>query len=164
VLAALLATALAAAPAPAEAYDPFEDPPPEGGRMARLSVTAWGGGLLGLTGGTRSGGSLAGGEVAWSFDSLDLGVQALSAQVEAGSNRPVPVLLLRIGQHFESRRGLEGSFTFGAGSARLGGKWQAWFQIGLGGRIDLGPIFLAAELGLEQADLVRVAGGIGVRF
>lgn len=161
LLAALL---LAAAPAPAGAYDPFEDDPPGGQERPRLHLTAWGGALVGAPGSGRGGsGSLAAGEVAWSFDSLDLGVQAAAAQLDAGSSAFSPIVLLRLGQRFETRRGVEATFTLGLGAARRD-RWEGWFQVALGGRVPLGPLFLAAELAFEQADLIRLTGGLGVRF
>jgi hypothetical protein len=162
VLPALLTAALLAA-APGDPYDPFEDAPPGSEERPRLLVTAWGGGFVGAPGSGRKGGALGGGEVGWSFDGLDLGVQALSAQLEQGRSRFSPVVLLRLGQRFETRRGVEATFTIGVGAARRDG-WDAWFQVGLGGRVDLGPIFLTAELAFEQVDLIRLAGGLGARF
>jgi hypothetical protein len=163
VLAALLAVALAAAPGGADAYDPFEDSAPASSGRARLVLTGLGGSYLGAPGSGRSGGSLVSGELSWSFDALDLGVQGSWARVREDSGASSPVVLLRLGQRFETRRGVEASFTLGLGAARLV-RWQAWFQVAIGARFDLGPIFLAAELGFEQADLIRLAGGMGVRF
>jgi hypothetical protein len=161
LLAALL---VAAAPAAARAYDPFEDAPPGGGERPRLHLTAWGGALNGAPGSGRSGtGSLAGGEVGWSFDELDLGVQALAAQLDPERSGFSPLLLVRLGQRLETRRGVEATFTVGLGAARRG-RWEGWFQVGLGGRVTLGPLFLAVELAFEQADLLRLAGGVGLRF
>lgn len=162
MLPALLTAALLAA-APGEPYDPFEDAPPGSEERPRLLVTAWGGGFTGAPGSGRGGGALGGGEVSWSFDTMDLGVQALAAQLEPAGSRFSPVLLLRLGQRFETRGGAEATFTVGLGAARRD-RWEAWFQVGLGGRVNLGPLFLAAELAFEQADLVRLAGGLGVRF
>lgn len=163
MLPALLAAALLASTGPGDAYDPFEDPPPGGQERPRLHLTAWGGAFTGAPGSGRDGGALLGGEVAWSFDAMDVGVQALAAQLDAGGSRSSPVLLLRLGQRFETRQGLEATFTLGMGAARRD-RWEAWFQVGLGGRLDLGPVFVAAELAFEQADLIRLAGGLGVRF
>lgn len=160
---AVLLAAVLTLPAAALAYDPFEDAPPTGGDRPRLLVTAWGGGLVGAPGSGRSGGSLGGGEVTWRFDAVDLGVQGLAAQVEEGRSRFSPMVLFRVGQHFETRRGLEATFTLGLGAVRRTG-WSGWFQVGLGGRVPLGPLFLAAELGFEQGDLLRLAGGLGIRF
>lgn len=161
MLAALLTALLVAAPA-GDAYDPFEDAPPAAER-SRLLLTAWGGGFVGAPGSGRSGGGLGGAEVAWSFDALDLGVQALAARLDPGRPGASPVVLLRLGQRFETRRGLTAALTLGVGAARRD-RWEAWFQVGLGTRVDLGPLFLAAELAFEQSDLLRLAGGLGVRF
>jgi hypothetical protein len=162
VLPALL-TALALAAEPSAPYDPFEDPPPGGGERQRLQLTAWGGALTGAPGSGVSGGALAGGEVGWRFDSMDLGVQALAARLGPGSASASPLLLARLGQRFEGRHGMEGSLTLGLGAARRRG-WEPWFQVALGGRVGLGSLFLSAELGFEQADLIRLAGGVGVRL
>jgi hypothetical protein len=158
-----LLTALALAASPGAPYDPFEDPPPGGGERQGLQLTAWGGALTGAPGSGASGGALAGGEVGWRFDSLDLSVQALAARLGPGSAGAAPLLLARLGQRLEGRHGMEGSFTLGLGAARRE-RWEPWFQVALGGRVDLGPLFLAAELGFEQADLIRLAGGVGIRL
>lgn len=160
LLAALL---LAAAPAAAGAYDPFEDEPPEGRDRPRLHLTAWGGAMVGAPGSGRDGGGLAGGEVAWSFDALELGVQALTARLDPSPAAARPVVLLRLGQRLPTRSGVEATFTLGMGAARRD-RWQGWFQVGLGGRVDLGPLFLTAELAFEQTDLLRLAAGLGARF
>jgi hypothetical protein len=163
VLASLLAIALAAVPGSPETYDPFEEEAPASRDRPRLALTAWGGSYLGAPGSNRSSGSLLGGEATWSFDSIDLGAQATWAQVRDGSTALSPVLLLRIGQRFRTRRGLEASFSLGIGAGRPE-RWEAWFQVALGVRFDVGPIFLTSELALEQSDLIRLAGGVGVRF
>lgn len=159
--AALLAAALLAS-SPAAAYDPFEDAPP-GESRPRLLVTGWGGGFVGTPGSGRAGGALGGGEVAWSFDAMDVGVQALAARLGPAAEGTSPLLLLRLGQRFETRRGLEAVFTLGVGAARRD-RWDGWLQVGLGARVPLGRLFLAAELAFEQDDLLRLAGGLGARF
>jgi len=73
------------------------------------------------------------------------------------------VVLARVTQRFQTRRGLDATFTFGAGAARQV-DWKAWFQVALGLRLDLGPIFLAGELGFEQDGLLRLGAGVGVRL
>jgi hypothetical protein len=163
MLAALLATALAAAPGPALGYDPFEDSAPLGASRTRLALTGWGGEYVGAPGTGRSGGSLLGAEATWSFDSLDLGVQGSYARLQEHSSAMRPLVLVRLGQRFETRRGIEATFNLGIGSAKTT-HWQAWFQVALGARLELGPLFLATELAFEQADLIRLAAGLGVKF
>ena len=69
---ALLALALAASPALAqEAWEAPDAEEEEGGH--RLSIAAWGGDALDEGGSGRSYGVL-GGEVAWAFDQLDVGL------------------------------------------------------------------------------------------
>jgi hypothetical protein len=159
LLAALL---LAAAPAGAGAYDPFEDDPPGEASEPRVLVTGWAGGFVALPG-TEEGGGLVGGEVTLRLRSLDVGVQAVTTWLDQGAGRRSPILLLRLGQRFESRRGVEATFTLGLGAARRE-RWEGWFQLGVGARVPLGPLFVAAELAFEQVDLLRLAGGIGAAF
>jgi hypothetical protein len=160
---ALLAALLLAAPAAALAdYDPFEDQPP-GDERRRLSVTAWGGELLGLTRSGRQDAAHVGGEVAWSFDALDVGVLGQAARLHTGTSDWSPMALLRLTERFETRQGVDATFTLGVGAAREE-TWKAWFQVALGVRVDLGPLFLAGELGSEQGDLFRLAAGLGARF
>ena len=70
---------------------------------------------------------------------------------------------------FASRSGsrptaeFEAGFTFGGGAARVNG-WQAWFQVALGLRVDLGPVFLAGEIGFEQNSLIDLAAGVGLKL
>jgi hypothetical protein len=49
----------------------------------------------------------------------------------------------------------------GAGRPR---GWRAWYQLAIGMRVPLGPLFLAGELAFEQYDLLRLGGGLGVAF
>jgi hypothetical protein len=159
------AAALAGEAAPAAAstaYDPFEDEPPGAEAPPRLLLTAWGGALVGVPGSGRASGGFAGGEATFRLAALDLGVQALAARLgpEGGLS---PVVLLRLGQRFETRRGVEGSLTLGLGAARRDA-WEAWFQVALGARVPLGPVFLATELAFEQVDLIRLAVGLGAGF
>ena len=160
---ALLAVLLLAA-APAAAYDPFEDDPPGEASPTRLLVTGWGGGFAAAPGSGASGGGLAGGEVTLRLSALDLGVQAVTTWVDQGAGRVSPVVLFRLGQRFETRKGVEASLTLGLGSAARNGRWEGWFQLAVGGRVPLGPLFLAGELAFEQVDLIRLAAGLGVAF
>jgi hypothetical protein len=160
LVAALL---LAAAPGAAKAYDPFEDDPPGEATEPRVLVTGWAGGFAALPGSEQGGGGLAGGEVTLRLRPLDVGVQAVTTWLDEGAGRVSPILLLRLGQRFESRRGVEATFTLGLGAARRE-RWEGWFQVGVGARVPLGPLFLAAELAFEQVNLLRLAGGIGAGF
>lgn len=159
---ALLAALLLALPAAARGYDPFEDEPPGAESTARFLVIGWGGGFVPVPGSGARGTGLAGVEAAIRFGGLDLGVQALGARLDP-EREVSPVVLARIAQRFESRRGVEGVLTFGFGAARRG-DWTGWFQFGFGARVPLGPAFLAAELAFEQGNLLRLAGGVGVAF
>ena len=140
----LLALALAAAPALATAQEEGDEQErdwDEPGRE-RLLLTAWGGQAFDTSrvrGDDRSG-ALFGGELAWAFPSVDVGVAGYGYRGLAGggSRDTAPVLLLRLTERFETRRGLEASFGFGVGAARPRG-WVAWFQVALGVRLDLGP-------------------------
>ena len=165
----LLALALAAAPLAAAAQDDdtLGEPPPH----EHLRVTAWGGRLLNLQG-DRPGAGFYGGEIAWSFSFLDLGLMAQAYGLDTAgptprSRRdPTPVLLLRLEQSFETRRGLEATLAIGVGAAHTGraNDWQTWYQFAIGLRLGLGPLFLAAEGGFEQLDLFRLGAGLGFRL
>lgn len=160
---ALLAALLAlAAPSAGAAYDPFEDQPPEADHEKRLLLTAWGGGLVALQGSGNHGAGLVGGEVALRLRPIDLGVQVTATRLDPGKGT-TPIVLFRIGQTFETRSGVEGSLTLGLGSARRE-RWDGWFQLSVGGRVPLGPLFLAAELAFEQVDFLRLAAGLGAAF
>jgi hypothetical protein len=178
--AALLAAALAAdpaatAPPPAptdlRAGDPTEDPfdpdynagRDEDREHRRLTLIAWGGQLSGLQGSGQGTVPFAGGEVTWSLGGLDLGVLAQGYRLRDAARDWSPVILARATQRFQTRRGLDATFTFGAGAARPDA-WRAWFQVALGVRLDLGPAFLAGELGFEQDGLVRFGAGLGLRL
>lgn len=132
-------------------------------REPRVRVTAWGGEALGKAGSGRSS-SVAGGEAGWAFEHLDLGVSGSAYRSLADANREwTPVVLARITQRFRLRHGAEAAFGFGLGAGRPKG-WTAWYQLALGVRVPLGPLFLAGELSFEQYDLLRLAGGLGVAF
>ncbi len=160
-LPAVLAAALLA-PRLAAAQDDdlvFTDPP----SRPRLALVAWGGGLVGL--GAEGGNSgLAGGEVSWAFDALDVGVLAQGYRLGAQARTPwTPVILGRIEQRFETRRGVEAILALGLGAGRTDG-WIGWYQLAFGLRLAEGPLFLSGEVGFEQLDLLRLAAGVGVRF
>jgi hypothetical protein len=72
-------------------------------------------------------------------------------------------VMLRLVNRFQTGRGLEATFGFGLGAARPD-DWVAWFQVALGVRLDLGPAFVGGELAFEQYDVLRLAGGVGLRF
>jgi hypothetical protein len=142
--------------------DPYED---EGvyqePRDTGPFVIAWGGNAWNAAGGFST--PVWGGEVGWSFSAVDLGVAGYAYKNLYKENETAQVVLTRIGERFESHRGLEGSLTFGIGAVRHQ-KWTPWFQVALGVRMLLGPIFVAGEITFEQENLIRLAGGLGVRF
>lgn len=166
MIAPVLALALAVSPgAPGLAqaedwelpYDGEEDDRP------RLFLSVWGGDALD-TGGAGSSSAVLGGEVAWAFSSLDLGVAAYGYRDLRDAARAwTPVALLRLTQRFETGRGVDATFSFGVGAGRPD-DWKAWFQVALGVRVPLGPIFLGGELAFEQLDLLRLMGGLGLAF
>lgn len=140
---------------------PYDDEDGEGTR--RLILSAWGGEALDA-GGSGHGSALLGGEVAWAFDAIDLGIAGYGYRSLVDSDREwTPVLLLRLTERFPTRRGLEAAFSFGVGAGRPD-DWEAWFQVALGVRVDLGPMFLGGEIAFEQRDLLRLAAGLGVAF
>ncbi len=161
---ALLALALAAAPLGAAAQDAgWDEPEAEAPRDHRLMLSAWGGQAF-TTGASGRGSSVLGGEVGWAFDAIDVGVAGYGYRgLRLDSTSVEPVLLLRLTERFQTARGLDAALTFGAGGARAE-HWIAWFQVALGIRLDLGPLFLGGELAFEQYDLLRLVGGIGVKL
>ncbi len=160
---ALLALALAASPGLALAddeYPPADEQQDEGGH--HLSIAAWGGEALDESKTGRSYG-LVGGEVAWAFDQLDVGVAGYGYRGLSDTRTWTPVALVRLVQRFEMRSGVEATFGLGVGAGRPAG-WEAWFQVGLGVRVAFGPMFLGGELDFERGDLLRLAAGLGVNF
>lgn len=157
-----LSTFLAAAPLAQEwEAPPYEEEGEESPRRLRLAL--WGGEAL-ADGGSGHGSTIYGGEAAWAFDAIDLGLAGYGYQSLVDARRQwTPVLLLRLTERFRTRRGLEASFTFGAGAGRPR-DWTAWFQVALGLRMNLGPMFLGGELAFEQYDLLRLAAGVGATF
>jgi hypothetical protein len=144
----------------------WEAPPSEEEREEsprRIRLTAWGGEAL-ASGGSGHGSALYGGEAAWAFDSIDLGVAGYGYRsIEDATRAWTPVVLLRLTERFLTRKGVEAAFTFGVGAGRPR-DWTAWFQVALGVRLNLGPMFLAGELAFEQTDLLRLAAGVGATF
>ncbi len=130
-------------------------------RHVRLAV--WGGEALG-SGGSGRGSGFMGGEASWAFDTLDAGVAASGYRELRDATRAwTPVVLARLTQRFKIRRGVEAAFGFGLGAGRPRG-WTAWYQVALGVRVPVGPLFLAGELAFEQYDLLRLGAGVGVAF
>lgn len=168
VRALLLAGLLLAVPAAVHAQDEGDfgaDELDDEGRDGRLRLTAWGGEAWN-TGASGRDHPILGGEASWAFDHLDVGVAGYGYRGLAREERDRwdPVLLVRITQRFETYRGFEAGLTLGAGGARRGDDWQSWFQLGLGVRLDLGPMFLAGEIAFEQNDLIHLTGGLGVKL
>ena len=130
---------------------------------ALAAAPAWGGEAL-ATGGSGHGSGFVGGEAAWAFDTLDVGIAASGYRELRDSAREwTPVVLARLTQRFKMRHGLEAAFGFGAGAGRQRG-WSAWYQVALGFRVPLGPLFVAGEVAFEQNDLLRLGAGMGVAF
>ncbi len=153
----LVSAPLAAAAQDEEEIYPGPPAPP------RLYLTAWGGALVD-TGGQFPAAGFGGGEVAWAFDALDVGVLAQGYHLGGRARTAwTPVILGRILQRFETRRGLEATLGLGIGAGRTD-HWIGWFQFAVGLRIYEGPLFIAGEFGFEQLDLFRIAAGIGARF
>jgi len=167
LLLGLTLSATAAAPGAARAEDGDDDDafdqPQRADEPKRLSLMAFGGELNAVSGSGRSSAAMYGGEVAWLFDSVELGLLGQAARLRTGPNDWSPIVLARITERFRSRRGLEGSFSFGIGAAREE-RWKTWFQAAIGARLDLGPIFVGGEVGFEQADFIRFSAGLGTRF
>jgi hypothetical protein len=132
-------------------------------RAPRLFITAWGGEAFDVGGGDGNGGSAFGGEVAYALGFGDLGVWASAYKIRNGGEDWAPIALLRLTNRFPAGRGLDAAFTFGVGAGRPA-DWRVWFQVALGVRFDLGPMFLAGELAFEQEQLLRLSGGLGVKL
>jgi hypothetical protein len=163
---ALLALLLAAAllPASAVAQDDeymFTPPPPE---RDHLHLSALGG-VLFATSGRSDTYEFAGVETAFVLESMDLGLllQGYHLGTRRANAEWSPVLLARFLNRFETARGLEATFGLGIGAGRVTG-WTAWYQLVLGMRLIEGPLFITGELGFEQLDLFRLAGGLGLKF
>lgn len=158
-LAAALALSLEA-PAPWEEEEArWPDP------VHHLQLTAWGGASVFLA---QSGATSPwlGGELGWVFTQTMLSAmfEEHGYGREQASRAWTPVALGRIEQRFESRRGLEGTFTVGLGAGRPDRTWIFWYQLALGLRVVGDPFFLRAEVGFERDNYLRLGGGIGVAF
>jgi hypothetical protein len=122
----LFALLLASAPLAAAAQDE-EEIYPVAPAPPRLYLTAWGGALVD-TGGQFPAAGFGGAEVAWAFDALDVGVLAQGYRLGDRARTPwTPVILGRILQRFETRRGLEATLGIGIGAGRTD-HWIGWFQ------------------------------------
>ncbi len=157
VLAAVLALSLAALSA-----DDEEVAAP-GGRGG-LEIAAVGGTAIEV--GTAHGRSfaIAGAEVSWAFDSIDVGILAQAYRFgDAGASPWEPVVLARIEQRFETARGLDAYLAFGIGAGKVT-SWLAWYQVALGVRLAQGPLAVGGEIGFEQYQLLRLVASIGGRF
>lgn len=131
-------------------------------RAPRLFITAWGGEAFAIGSGDTRSGSAFGGEVAYALPFGDLGLWG-SAYKIGERDAWAPIALLRLTNRFPAGRGIEAAFTFGVGAGRPI-DWRLWFQVALGLRLDLGPVFLAGELAFEQEQLLRLSGGLGVKL
>lgn len=163
-LALLLAGAplLEEPPAPPAEAEPWAWEAEDAEEPPRLDLALWGGQAWSERGsGFR--GATWGGEATWRFDRLDLGLfgGAYELPEEVSGSYQAPVVLLRLGQRFETRNGLLASFTFGVGTAKAP-DWRSWFQVALGVRATFGPAFVAGELAFESEDVLRLALGVGV--
>ena len=133
-------------------------------RAPRLFIIAWGGEAFGLGGGDVGDGAAFGGEVSYAMPFGDLGLWGSGYKVREGGDEWAPIMLLRLTNRFQTGRGLEAAFTFGGGAGRPVENWRLWFQVALGLRMDLGPLFLAGELSFEQDQLLRASAGLGVKL
>ena len=154
--------------ATAQGTDDYDDSAYQGEaeREPHVFISAYGGQAWGL-GGTQNvdgGVPVLGGEVAYAFDFGDVGLAGYGYRFPGGRSGWSPVALLRFTNRFQTYRGLDATFSFGLGAARPFDDWRAWFQVALGLRLDLGPVFLGGELAFEQEDLIRLVGGVGVSF
>ena len=131
-------------------------------RAPRLFLTAWGGEAFAVGGSDWKSGAAFGGEVSYALPFGDLGLWGSGYKI---GNRDAwaPIALLRLTNRFATGRGIEAAFTFGIGAGRPL-DWRVWFQVALGLRYDLGPVFLAGELSFEQEQLLRFSGGLGVKL
>lgn len=159
---ALLALALAASPPLAQEEWPLPPDEQEEHKVRHLSLSVWGGEAFDESGSGASFG-VVGAEAAWSFSSLDVGLAGYRYEGLPGSQSWIPVTMLRLTQRFPLRTGVEATFALGVGAVRRTG-WEAWFQVALGMRVPLGPMFVGGELGFERGNLLRLAGGLGVTF
>ena len=159
VNALLLALALTATQGEDWEQGSYEEP-----RSARVLMSVWGGEAFDIA--TQNGGSapVGGAEIAYAFDFGDLGLAGYGYRLKDTRQRWTPVGLLRLTNRFETGHGLDATFGFGVGAAHPDNHYVWWFQVALGLRYELGPVFLGGELAFEQYNLLRLLGGIGVKF
>jgi hypothetical protein len=147
--------------------DGYDDEPQydddEHARRPHLLVSGWGGEALAGGGSGRSS-AFYGGEVAWAFSGLDLGLAGSWYRALRDAKRAwTPAVLTRVTQRFLTRRGFEAAFSIGLGAGRPSG-WIGWYQVALGVRLPLGPLFFGGEIAFEQYDIIRLGAGLGVGF
>ncbi|HEY7726067.1 MAG TPA: hypothetical protein VH880_12080 [Anaeromyxobacteraceae bacterium] len=157
----LAAVALAAAPG----SDLEDEPPAEEEPRARVALALWGGGATLLDPG-RGMSPFVGAEVGWLFSesALSLLWEQHRYGVGQASRTWTQVAVLRLEQHFETRRGAEGTMTFGLGAGRPDRSWTLWYQFAVGFRLVGDPFFLKGEIGFERANYVRLAASLGAVF
>jgi hypothetical protein len=178
----LLAAALAAPPegAPSLAAAPWvlpprgaaplrlqedwdEDQPQADERHPHVHLSVWGGEAV-TNGGSGRSSSFGSVEVAWLFSQVDLGVAVSEYRSFRDATREwTPVFLTRLTQRFKTRAGVEAAFTVGFGAGHPAG-WIGWYQLAIGLRVPLGPVFFGGELAFEQYDILRLGAGLGVAF
>jgi hypothetical protein len=129
----------------------------------RFLLSVWGGQALADAGAGRGSGFL-GAEAAWALASFDLGIAGSAYRdLEEADRLWTPVVLARLTQRFRTRRGVEAAFGFGLGAGRPD-DWVAWYQLALGVRVPLGPLFLGGEIAFERYEIIRLGAGLGVAF
>ncbi|MFT3912529.1 MAG: hypothetical protein QM704_00145 [Anaeromyxobacteraceae bacterium] len=148
--------------------DPYEeDDHGHGGDDTGLFLAVRGGEAVGPNGGGAH--PVYGGEIGWSFEPIDLSLAGYAYKDLDG--KPAPgeksqwnrMYLVRLGQRFETYRGLEGTLDLGIGAAHTD-KWKSWVQLGLGVHLNIDPLFVTGEITFEQNGLVRLTAGLGARF
>jgi hypothetical protein len=165
LLALALAGTLALAAAPPLAQEEWEAPPYEEEdeeNVKHLFLSVWGGEAFGL-GGEGTSADVLSAEVAWAFGHLDVGLAGYGYRDLSPDAAWTRVAMLRLTQRFPMRSGVEAAFGLGIGAAR-DSDWSAWFQVALGVRVPLGPLFLGGELAFERGDLLRLSAGLGLAF
>jgi hypothetical protein len=146
-----------------QAEDPYEDEfAPEEESSGSPFLSAWGGNAWDANGGFSA--PVLGGEVGWSWEYIDLSLAGWGYKDLHVAGEYSPVVLVRIGQRLRSYRGIEGSLVLGIGASQSPRNWSTFFSFGLGVRVPLGPLILGGEISWEQYNLIRLAGGLGVRF
>jgi hypothetical protein len=148
-------------------YDEGDDDPryedDENQRHPHLLLSGWGGEAL-AGGGSGRASSFYGGEADWAFNELDLGLAGYGYRSLRSATRTwTPVVLTRITQRFMTRRGFEAAFSLGFGAGKPS-SWIGWYQVALGIRLPIGPLFLGGEVAFEQYDIIRLGAGLGVGF